>query len=245
MLNPTLDPQALVTGQRVRLRESGATGATGATGPGHELAGRHRVTVPQRPLRARIACTATAVAFFALAACGSRPAAAEGPTANRRGDGDDRRCPRRPRAVSPGCVRAARDRLGHEADDGAGRDRGAPAGTAGARRGIRRRVGRVAYRPATGERMSVADLLRALLLESANDAANTLAVRASGSVDAFVARMNREATRDGPHPHALRQPDRTRRARATTRPRSTSRASRAGSCKRLPGGDGRHGRARA
>ena len=44
-----------------------------------------------------------------------------------------------------------------------------------------------------GERMSVADLLRALLLESANDAANTLAVRASGSVEAFVARMNREA----------------------------------------------------
>jgi LysM repeat protein len=34
-LNPTLDPQALVTGQRVRLPvkgESGATGATGATG---------------------------------------------------------------------------------------------------------------------------------------------------------------------------------------------------------------------
>jgi LysM repeat protein len=30
-LNPDLDPQALVTGQRVRLRESGA-GATGATG---------------------------------------------------------------------------------------------------------------------------------------------------------------------------------------------------------------------
>ena len=45
----------------------------------------------------------------------------------------------------------------------------------------------------TGERMSVADLLRALLLESANDAANTLAVRASGSVSAFVDRMNREA----------------------------------------------------
>ena len=34
-LNPTLDPQGLVTGQRVRLPvqgESGATGATGATG---------------------------------------------------------------------------------------------------------------------------------------------------------------------------------------------------------------------
>jgi hypothetical protein len=33
LLNPRLDPQALVTGQRVRLRASGATGATGSTGP--------------------------------------------------------------------------------------------------------------------------------------------------------------------------------------------------------------------
>ena len=31
-LNPSLDPQGLVTGQRVRLRASGSTGATGATG---------------------------------------------------------------------------------------------------------------------------------------------------------------------------------------------------------------------
>ena len=31
-LNPTLDPQALVTGQRVRLRGSQAQGTTGATG---------------------------------------------------------------------------------------------------------------------------------------------------------------------------------------------------------------------
>jgi D-alanyl-D-alanine carboxypeptidase (penicillin-binding protein 5/6) len=45
----------------------------------------------------------------------------------------------------------------------------------------------------TGERMSVADLLRALLLESANDAAETLAVRAAGSVDRFVRRMNERA----------------------------------------------------
>ena len=67
---------------------------------------------------------------------------------------------------------------------------------------LERRVRAVGYSPApaesridlrAGERMSVADLLRALLLESANDAANTLAVRASGSVDAFVARMNAEA----------------------------------------------------
>jgi D-alanyl-D-alanine carboxypeptidase (penicillin-binding protein 5/6) len=49
----------------------------------------------------------------------------------------------------------------------------------------------------TGERMSVADLLRALLLESANDAAETLAVRAAGSVDRFVRRMNERAQEIG------------------------------------------------
>jgi D-alanyl-D-alanine carboxypeptidase (penicillin-binding protein 5/6) len=44
-----------------------------------------------------------------------------------------------------------------------------------------------------GERMAVSDLLEALLLESANDAAATLAVGVSGSVDAFVADMNERA----------------------------------------------------
>jgi serine-type D-Ala-D-Ala carboxypeptidase (penicillin-binding protein 5/6) len=44
-----------------------------------------------------------------------------------------------------------------------------------------------------GERMSVADLLRALMLESANDAAVTLARGAGGSVQSFVALMNRRA----------------------------------------------------
>lgn len=67
---------------------------------------------------------------------------------------------------------------------------------------LERRVRAVRYTPAAaesridlrpGERMSVADLMRALLLESANDAAQTLAVRAAGSVDAFVARMNDRA----------------------------------------------------
>ena len=50
---------------------------------------------------------------------------------------------------------------------------------------------RINLRP--GERMSVKDLLRALLLESANDAAVTLARGVSGSVRAFVARMNERA----------------------------------------------------
>jgi D-alanyl-D-alanine carboxypeptidase (penicillin-binding protein 5/6) len=44
-----------------------------------------------------------------------------------------------------------------------------------------------------GERMSVADLLRALLLESANDAAVTIARGVSGSRASFVAAMNERA----------------------------------------------------
>jgi D-alanyl-D-alanine carboxypeptidase (penicillin-binding protein 5/6) len=64
----------------------------------------------------------------------------------------------------------------------------------------RLRAGRYAGAPAEstlglepGERMSVADLLRALLLESANDAAVTLARGAGGSVETFVGLMNRRA----------------------------------------------------
>ena len=48
-----------------------------------------------------------------------------------------------------------------------------------------------------GERMTVRDLLLALMVESANDAAIVLAVRASGSTDAFVERMNRRASELG------------------------------------------------
>lgn len=48
-----------------------------------------------------------------------------------------------------------------------------------------------------GERMRVRDLLRALLLPSANDAAATLAVCVSGSRTAFVERMNAHARRLG------------------------------------------------
>jgi serine-type D-Ala-D-Ala carboxypeptidase (penicillin-binding protein 5/6) len=44
-----------------------------------------------------------------------------------------------------------------------------------------------------GERLTVADLLRGLLLASANDAAATLAARIGGSQRAFVAAMNRRA----------------------------------------------------
>ncbi len=48
-----------------------------------------------------------------------------------------------------------------------------------------------------GERITEADLLRALLLRSANDAAATLAVHEAGSVPAFVRRMNRRAQQLG------------------------------------------------
>jgi D-alanyl-D-alanine carboxypeptidase (penicillin-binding protein 5/6) len=48
-----------------------------------------------------------------------------------------------------------------------------------------------------GERMTVRDLLTALLLESANDAAVDLAVGVAGSKDAFVAQMNARARQLG------------------------------------------------
>jgi D-alanyl-D-alanine carboxypeptidase (penicillin-binding protein 5/6) len=54
---------------------------------------------------------------------------------------------------------------------------------------------RINLRP--GERMAVADLLEALLLESANDAAVTLAEGISGSREAFVKEMNERAAELG------------------------------------------------
>ena len=50
-----------------------------------------------------------------------------------------------------------------------------------------------------GERIAVGDLLYALMLQSANDAAIALAEHVSGSVDAFVSLMNRRAERLGMH----------------------------------------------
>jgi D-alanyl-D-alanine carboxypeptidase (penicillin-binding protein 5/6) len=48
-----------------------------------------------------------------------------------------------------------------------------------------------------GERLTVADLMRGLLLASANDAAATLAVRVAGSRERFVRLMNRRARQLG------------------------------------------------
>ena len=64
-----------------------------------------------------------------------------------------------------------------------------------------------------GERLSVADLLRGLMLESANDAAMALADGVGGSEPKFVRMMNRHARKLGLDEHALREPDRARRAR--------------------------------
>jgi D-alanyl-D-alanine carboxypeptidase (penicillin-binding protein 5/6) len=64
-----------------------------------------------------------------------------------------------------------------------------------------------------GERLTVRDLLRALLVTSANDAAETLAVRVAGSRPAFVRLMNRRARQLGmsnthyANPIGLDQPD--------------------------------------
>ena len=62
-----------------------------------------------------------------------------------------------------------------------------------------------------GERMRVDDLLEALLLESANDAAVTIAEGVSGSRRRFVAAMNARAPVARARGHQLREPDRARR----------------------------------
>ena len=59
---------------------------------------------------------------------------------------------------------------------------------------------------AEGERMTVRDLLTALLLESANDAAVTLAVGVAGSRAAFVREMNRRAVELGLHDTSYANP---------------------------------------
>ena len=63
-----------------------------------------------------------------------------------------------------------------------------------------------------GSKVSVDDLLRGLMIQSGNDAAIALAEAVSGSVEAFVARMNETAARLGLHathfasPHGLPDP---------------------------------------
>ena len=92
----------------------------------------------------------------------------------------------------------------------------------------------------TGERMSVADLLRALLLESANDAAETLAVRAAGSVDRFVRRMNERAQEIGLRHTQLREPGRAGLARRAFHRARPLPARAPGAAQRFPRRHGRH-----
>lgn len=64
-----------------------------------------------------------------------------------------------------------------------------------------------------GEKLSLRDLLYGLMMVSGNDAAVTLAVHFSGSVDVFAARMNAKASALGcadthfANPHGLHDPD--------------------------------------
>lgn len=57
--------------------------------------------------------------------------------------------------------------------------------------------GYVSIHPSKGEKMSVEDCLYGLLLESANDAANALAVHDSGTIAAFAEKMNERAAQAG------------------------------------------------
>jgi len=67
-------------------------------------------------------------------------------------------------------------------------------------------VGNVAYLPA-GHRYEVGDLLSALLINSANDAAKVLAIYHSGSVPAFVEEMNLRARSLGLKATSFHNPD--------------------------------------
>ena len=74
-----------------------------------------------------------------------------------------------------------------------------------------------------GEQLTVGELLSALLLSSANDAATALAVGLSGSLSAFADEMNREAARIGltgshfTNPHGLYDEDHYTTARDLSR----------------------------
>ena len=133
-------------------------------------------------------------------ALAARPGRAAG--RRRRGARGDRgRRPRRPRALRPQPDERRADRH-HQADDRAALRSSAPLGRRVHRARVRRGAGRVAIDLRAGERMTVADLLEALLLESANDAAVTLA-EASGIARRFVAQMNaRRRARPERHDYA-------------------------------------------
>ena len=63
-----------------------------------------------------------------------------------------------------------------------------------------------------GERMMVSDLVKAALIQSANDAADALALSVSPSFDAFATLMNRTGGKARPARQPLRAARRARRA---------------------------------
>ena len=78
-----------------------------------------------------------------------------------------------------------------------------------------------------GRPVTVQELLRGMIIVSADDAAVALAEHAAGSQAAFVDRMNAEATAPRPSRHPLRQSDGALRSAAVqlgTRPGAAGRA---------------------
>ena len=105
-------------------------------------------------------------------------------------------------------ARAAADRVDHEADDGA-RDARAPQAH-GRRRRSTRAPPPSASRPIGlrgGERLTIRDLIKAALIQSANDAADALALSVAPDFTAFAAMMNAKAAALGLHDTHFVRPD--------------------------------------
>ena len=207
-LNPKLDSQALQTGQRIKLSP---------------------VTSAPRRASGALALAVVALAIAAAALVAAPPARGRrGRRAGRpRAGGDPRRAGDGRRRLRPQRRRRAPGREHDEAHD--------RAADARAREALDDVSRTIRYRAAPaesviglrgGERMTVADLMRGLLLASANDAAATLAVRVGGTRARFVAADEQPRPRARPARHALLRTRSASTSRATTRAPRTSSSSR-------------------
>lgn len=70
-----------------------------------------------------------------------------------------------------------------------------------------------------GEQMSVEDLLKSVIIASANDAATALAEQVAGSVEGFVERMNARASELGMSNTVFENPTVLTTAQSITKPR--------------------------
>ena len=129
------------------------------------------------------------------------------------------RCLRR----APGARKG--DREHHQADDWPSSRSSAPRSRTRHRLATGGCGRRVDGLPARGEHLTVADLVRAMLIQSANDAAQALALHVgAGSTARFVAAMNTKAAEPGladtrfANPHGLDAPTRLERPRRDARP---------------------------